>query len=323
MKITYVLSMLKFPIVEGTVSQAWNLAKAMKNEGFEVEIRVFDEIFKKECKDGVTIIRGPWKKILRLNTDVLHFFNAGRKHTIKMFFYSLLLSKSKKRILTVISGGESSVWKNGIITKFIKIFFRIDQLISFSYFKNKEFKKFDPLKPNFRKVSSKSKNPTLLYMHFLKVYKGFFDVVEAFRLAKKQIPKLSLIVCTPDKRIKEFSRKYKDVKFKGVIDPEKELSKAWIYLYPIQTSLRTLAVPVSLIEAVQTKTPFISTKVGLIPQYFNDFFLVQPRNPKKLAEKIIHFIKNHSKINPDNALKKKWTNKQVIDAYKKTYLFNN
>ena len=158
-------------------------------------------------------------------------------------------------------------------------------------------------------------------MSHLHQSKGIKEVLKAFTIVRRKIPKVQLVIADSGitqnriiyKQIQKMNRG--DIILKNIVVPEEELSKTWIYLYPLNTARETFSIPLSLIEAIQTKTPYISTKVGGIPEYFDSRTLVPPRNPESLAEKILELIRKPI-VYP---LKKEMSNEEVIKKHLKLY----
>ena len=105
-----------------------------------------------------------------------------------------------------------------------------------------------------------------------------------------------------------------DIILKEVVNPQEELSKAWVYVYPLRTERETFSVPLSLIEAIQIKVPYICTDVGGLKEYFDEKHLVKPGDVNALADKIEKFIKN-----PEVAPLKEKIDKMTVEEYMGLY----
>ena len=192
-----------------------------------------------------------------------------------------------------------------------------------------------PLIPKLKKSGGKSKHPTLLFMSHLSKIKGIEETLSAFMIAKNKVPDLRLLVCNSGlnkskendyylQKIRNINKRFNEqaVIVKGKVNPENELSNSWIYLYPIRSAKETFSVPLSFVEAIQVKTPFIGTNVGGINEYFKEDYLVKPKNYEALAKKIVSIIKNYNKIKIKKQLKlkQKIVNKEIIKKWEKIYL---
>ena len=77
---------------------------------------------------------------------------------------------------------------------------------------------------------------------------------------------------------------------KGVVNPLEELKKAWVYIYPFNTPMGTMAFALSLYEAEQCGTPFVACNVGGNAEFFDAKYLIEPGNENQLYDKIVFFI---------------------------------
>jgi glycosyltransferase involved in cell wall biosynthesis len=106
-----------------------------------------------------------------------------------------------------------------------------------------------------------------------------------------------------------------DIIVKKKVDPADELSRAWVYLYPIRQVQETFSVPLSFIEAMQVGTPFIGTNVGGIPEYFNKECLIPPGDVQALVKKIKSILREKK----TGTLKKRIDNAQTIQQFIRLY----
>ncbi len=332
MKIVYYVHDLQFPLREGIRKQAWWLAQAMKKEGHIVEIistsyqvKSKKKIIREEIP--ITYIR-PWR-LHSVNADVLHYLI----HPTPMIIPLILFAKCKTQTLTVHDGALNWCWKRAwwpflsplINAKINTITVQTEhqkQLLQKANLKVQSAK-IDPLLPSrpLQRKGAKNRIPTLLFMSHLHPSKGIKEVLKAFTIVRQKIPKVQLVIAdsgvTKNKKMYEYINKinHGDIILKNIVDPAEELSKAWVYLYPLNTARETFSIPLSLIEAIQIKTPYISTSVGGIPEYFDARTIVPPHNPELLAEKIVESIRK-PRIYP---LKKEINTEQAVKRYLKLY----
>ena len=113
------------------------------------------------------------------------------------------------------------------------------------------------------------------------------------------------------KKIKEEN----GIILKKVVNAQEELSKAWIYLYPIRSARETFSVPLSLIEAIQVGTPYITTNVGGVLEYFDEIHAVPAGDAGELVGKIEEFISKPIVL----PLRKKIDYKKTAEEYMKLY----
>ncbi|MBI2573110.1 glycosyltransferase family 4 protein [Candidatus Woesearchaeota archaeon] len=326
MKITYYVHDLSFPLAEGIRKQAWWMAQAMRKEGHEIEIISTSRKNMTLAREGITVRYIKSFHSIEVNTDIMHYLS----HPSPLFLRLVQRVNAKKQILTFFDGNCNGFWQRLWTPLLLPSFQnRIDHItyqtkyqqdvLEKTPFKDIAKTRIAPLIPNYKRSASRSLVPSLLFMSHLSPYKGIQDVLDAFEKVRKNIPDLTLTIC--DSSIKTNTKYHRRIKrtagitFKGKVDSQEELSKAWIYLYPVHGAQETFSVPISLIESIQVGTAFISTKVGGVAEYFPEKFLIDPQNPDQLAHKIMTLLTTTS----IPKMKRKIDNKETIKAFKKIY----
>tara|TARA_Y100000310_G_C20647640_1_gene797541 strand:+ start:627 stop:1667 length:1041 start_codon:yes stop_codon:yes gene_type:complete len=327
----------EFPLTEGLRKEVWLTAKELFKEGHNVEIRSFipDKYnpFKKktECiKEGIKIIRGTIFNMCCFKTEILHIFS----HPCPDIYPVINFAKYTKCFLTITDGELCRFWKgklapiiSSMINKKVNsIFLQTDyqKKIADKYLKCKTVV-IPPIIPIFSQTKKKSKTPSILFMSHLIKHKGIYEVLNAFKELREE-QKINLIIAdskiTKDtKKVYEYISRIgtKNIYLKKVVNPETELSNAWIYLYYFNSANNTFSLPLSLFESIQTNTPFISSDVGGMNEYFNSDFLIKPGNYKLLKKKIKELIKDYSKLNAGKILLKPVNNKDITKQLIKEY----
>jgi glycosyltransferase involved in cell wall biosynthesis len=324
MRITYYVHDLHFPVVEGVRKQAWWMAQEMQRLGHSVTILSTGHKKKKIIKDGVKIIYGnPFQIALAAKkTEIMHYIS----HPSPLLLPLLLMVKAKKHIMTLFDGNLNGFWKrewdvllsNVVRKKVTLITIQTEyqkRVLQKTRIKEIPRKVILPLIPHFKRTHKRSKNPTLLFMSHLSSFKGIDEVLRAFKTIKQEIPHLKLVICNSGINKNNKKIQNTDIILKGKVNPEEELSKAWVYLYPIQKTQETFSIPLSLIEAAQVKTQFIGTNVGGIAEYFPPSNLIPPKNHILLAQKIKHCI-THKNKTPQIS---KINNKDTLQQWQKIY----
>ena len=324
MRITYYVHDLEFPLREGVRKQAWWLAQAMKKRGHDVSIVSTSHRRGTVVVEGIPITYGNIFGICRIQTDVLHYIS----HPSPLILPSLLFARAKVSVMTMFDGELNGFFKRPwafalslLVTKKIK------KITLQTQYQKRALEKtrvrvpvmlVDPIIPMLQRKGRRSKHPSLLFMSHLYPSKGIAETLEAYRLARKEIPELTLTVA--NSAIRHYGEKMRelnedDVDVKRIVDPATELSKAWVYLYPILEAQETFSVPLSLIEAIQVRTPWISTRVGGIADYFDGKCLVAPGSAAELKDKIIEFVRRPYV----GRLKRKISNERVIAHFEEIY----
>ena len=160
--------------------------------------------------------------------------------------------------------------------------------------------RFKPYPEEASKLKAKMgiNGPIILYVGRITSYKGVDDIISAYRLAKKSIPELNLIIGgKPDffmrKIYEEWKQKYDDIYFLGFIS-DNEL--------PIYYSMGDIFVNYSnagegfgltLIEATACGIPVICSSLPAFREVLQDnAYFIPPKKPSILAKKMIYLIEN-------------------------------
>jgi glycosyltransferase involved in cell wall biosynthesis len=133
---------------------------------------------------------------------------------------------------------------------------------------------------------------SLLFTSRLVPNKNPITLIEAYKIAKKKIPKLNLIICGDGELMNECKKNSdEDMYLLGFVKNIPSFLKgADVFILAPDYE----ASPRSLMEAMAMGLPCIATKVGGIPDYLDETcgVFVEPKNPEMLAEKIVYLIEN-------------------------------
>jgi len=184
----------------------------------------------------------------------------------------------------------------------------IDMFIVPSNHIKKELKKrgFDSIKRTYNgikplKYSKIEKNNNLLYVGRLSKEKGVKYLLKAMPMTIKKLPKVHLDIVGdgPEKdNLINLTKKLKlekNVTFIGQI-PNKKIEKYYkkssIVIIP---SICPESFSLVGIEAMSVGRSVVASNVGAIPEWLEDEktgYLVEPKNPKQIAEKVIKLLSN-------------------------------
>jgi glycosyltransferase involved in cell wall biosynthesis len=160
--------------------------------------------------------------------------------------------------------------------------------------------KFKPYPNEAQKLKEKLNinGPVLLYIGRITQYKGVKNIIEAYKLVKNDYPNINLVIGgKPDflmeKEYNHWVYDYKDVRFLGFI-PEIDIpfyySMGDIF---ITYSSSSEGFGLTSLEAISCGTPVICSEISVYKEILEDHALfVPPRNPIKLAEKIILLLRD-------------------------------
>ncbi len=327
MRITYYVHDLTFPLREGVRKQAWWLAQAMKKRGHDVSIVCTSSQRKKIIVEGIPIAYGSALGIASLQTDVIHYIS----HPTPLIIPLLLRARARKQVMTLFDGYLNGFWKrpwSGLVSRLVSK--KVHSITLQTEYQKKLFTsaKIDahvhtipPIIPSFKRKGKKSKKASLLFMTHLHPLKGIYEVLGAYDFLAPQFPGLVLTIANSgithhSAVLQEIRRRDdKNIILKTVVDPAEELSHAWVYLYPIQSAQETFSVPLSLIESIQVKTPWISCDVGGLREYFDAPFLLPVHDVHALAACVARVLRKPSV----GKLLKNINNKKTIRAFEELY----
>ena len=155
-----------------------------------------------------------------------------------------------------------------------------------------------PKEAELLKENLKIKGPVLIYIGRIAFYKGVDDIIAAYRIAKKTIPDLNLVIGgKPDfqteKIYEEWKIKYKDIHFVGFL---KEQDLPFYYAMGdifITYSFASEGFGLTPIEAIACGTPVICSSIGAYKEILQDnAIFVPPKSPHQLAKEIVKLLKD-------------------------------
>lgn len=303
-----------FPVVMSTASKLYDVVKKHEMEIINVHYAIpystasylAREMFKSEGVKIpiVTTVHG---------TDV---HTIGQKKELKDIVRFTL--KSSDGITTVCKYLSDQVKRKFNIDNNVKVIY--------NYVDTERFRKTD--NPALRKKLGRG-GKIILHASNFRAIKNVDDIINTFRKVKKSVPsRLVLIGDGPEKqRIKRkvaSNKLSKDVLFISARkDIEKFYSASDIFML---ASIRE-GCPLSILEAMSSSLPVISTKVGGIPEVVQDGktgHLIKTSDVEKMADKTIDLLTNdkkREKMGKDARSKvmKNFTADKIIPQYESYY----
>ncbi|MCK4886665.1 MAG: glycosyltransferase family 4 protein [Planctomycetes bacterium] len=295
-----ILDSFQFPLREAIEKQIWWTAEKRRDEGFDVSIILLTNCEKKIEQDGVKIFFKNKKHILKnkLSGDYVHFIN----NVVSLGLLIVVLSRGHKT-LTLTDGyiwGQSRETLRKAISKVLPLIFNEIQV--YSNYQKKMLKIesseiVQPILPDIKGAGQHKRclEPTMLYMGHLSYFKGVDVIVEAFKKLVVDFENLKWVIANNMVRgdedlitkIKQLKEEYpENIVIKGVIDPIKELSEAWVYVYPFSEPGGTMAYPLSLYESLMCDTPFVACNVGANSEFFDEKHLIKPNDHRQMYSRI-------------------------------------
>jgi len=262
--------------------------------------------------------------LIRHSPDVIHINTSFGQYSFWRDLSYLVISKLfRKHIILQMHGGSLDEFRrrhsqlsNRLMTK---IFRMPERILVLSSIQKEPFRALNILhrvevvpnmidttkfnkKSNYRDGLGISSDVTVVLFvaaHFFKE-KGVWDVLEAISLVTKDYEQVLFVLVgggKEEKAMKQFchiKRLGKFVKFTGHLFNEVLINvflSSDIFILPTYSE----GFPLVILEAMAAGLPVISTPIRAIPDIIEDGvngFLIEPRNPAALAEKIIQLIED-------------------------------
>lgn len=252
----------------------------------------FDIIHGNSPKGILPIILSNQKRFISTIHDLGPFETSFTRIPIEKFIIKLAVERST--YITTCSDFIRKEIKDYIPKVDINTIFNLYSAIEDKY-------KPLPLEAKKLKQQLQIEGPIILYIGRIAKYKGVDNIIKAYKIAKKEIPNLNLVMGgKPDfymeKIYQEWKQKYKDIHFVGFVS-EKEI--------PVYYSMGDVFVTYSYasegfgltpIEAIACGTPVIcSSMIAYKEVLQNNAIFVPPRNSQQLAKEIVSLLKDDSK----------------------------
>jgi glycosyltransferase involved in cell wall biosynthesis len=298
------LDSFDFPLREATRKEVWWEADYRREEGYDVTVLIAgtprNELVKE--KDGIKISVIEPKKIPDLRADVVHCLTGSVSIWLPLF----RKVKAEKKILTLTDGwmlANNRIWLRKLVLR--RAFKYFDTVAVYSEYQKRIINddRVIIVKPHLPKLNipdvAEEEKPTVLYMGHISKSKGFDAIIPAMRQLLTENPDLRFVVANNMIQgdgeyldmIKALVEDYPDqVIIKGIVNPLEELKKAWVYIYPFNTPMGTMAFALSLYEAEQCGTPFVACDVSANAEFFDRKYLIQPDNCQQLYDRIKLFL---------------------------------
>ncbi|HIJ01803.1 TPA: glycosyltransferase family 4 protein [Candidatus Woesearchaeota archaeon] len=296
----------------------------------EYEIRVFNAAKSKTIKSNIlfNVINFLYRcskliiKVLTEKPEIVHVHLTAYKDFLqKDIFIKIVKLLNKKLIIHIHGGAFKDFYEKSSKNKRIKIIKTLDSADSlivlseiwYNYFKTLCPQQKIYILPNTidfklisqyrRKYSKKNKRIiNLLFVGRIEKQKGIFELLNAFSQIEDE--KMTLNIMGPfmnnEKEIMGLIEKlgiYRKVKFLGVIHGNKRLkyfAESDIFILPSHWE----GLPITILEAMASGLPIISTEVGAIPEIVKkeNGVLIKVGSVSELKKAIIKVRQNTKRI---------------------------
>ncbi len=305
----------EFPLAEAARKQLFATACRYRDRGDTAQILVVtrDRHTQFEC-DGIGIRIIEQNRLISLRHwcrgfDIIQYFGTTGVIAAAIGW----LTRSRPRTLTITDGGVFSTGKNRCRRK------RLARLIPRLYDKVEVYTKYQ--KELLYGVSKKYEDrisiirpmledppsslppvdlvPTIIYLGHLSRFKGVDIVLTVFERLADEIPNLRLTLAsnglTYDDDISDDVNRLVDrfpdrVALVGKVEVFEALSQAHLLMHPMRCHSGTFAVPLSLYESICCGTPFLSSRLEGLREYFDDTFLCDPGDTEQFVDRARYIL---------------------------------
>ena len=295
-------------------------------------------------------MRGLFKIIINMpKCNIVHVHTSSRWSFRRLFLIILFAKILSKKVVIHLHGGKFDIYYSQVFfVERITIrygFFLADKVIVLSNEWLKKIRVFCDSKkvsiiPNSvlilgqRELTTGKKSSiphTILFMGNMVSTKGVYDLLQAIELLNLDNTRIKVFLCG-NGEIENVKKRVADLGLNKIVnvpgwvsgrEKKKLLNEAYLYVLPSYFE----GLPMSILEAMATGTPVISTPVGGIPYAVKDGyngFLVPVNSPKALAAKIERLLVNeklwaHLAQNAFKTIKNKFsidqTEKKLLKLY--------
>jgi glycosyltransferase involved in cell wall biosynthesis len=148
-------------------------------------------------------------------------------------------------------------------------------------------------------VRSASEHTNILYLGNVSKEKGVWEVLKAYQVlfGQKGFKNLRCVMAGEGSELKRLKEQAKDqgldIEFPGYVRGKQKIEafkNAHVYVFP---SVHGEGMPTSVLEAMAFGLPVITTRVGGVPDFFEDGkmgFFLDSRDPEHIAEKVRYLL---------------------------------
>jgi glycosyltransferase involved in cell wall biosynthesis len=175
-----------------------------------------------------------------------------------------------------------------------------------------------------RASTRRDQNMKLLFMGIPSPNKGLDVLLDAYGILLREYSDAELIIADSGEDAKasldarQMIRRLKledKIRHVGVVDAQKTLSQVDLFVYPARTIKDTMAIPISILEALSVGTPAVSTAIGGVAEALPSRHIAHPGDHRSLYEAMSAALKEkHAPVLPSRFLKQ-----NVLPQYLELY----
>lgn len=179
-------------------------------------------------------------------------------------------------------------------------------------------------KPNKEKTLEENDRVKLLFMGVPSRDKGLDVLLKAYAILLREYPNSRLIMAdsgrnreasTEARKLISQLRLQEYIDYTGVVNPLEMLSHADLFVYPARTIKDTMAIPLSILEALSVGTPAVSADIGGVSEALPTSHIAQPGDHLTLY----HAMSKALKSRDPPPLPPKFLKENVLPMYLELY----
>ena len=345
----------------GAEIAAYNMAKYFTKKEHEIHVitTLFEEGNNETIDEGFFVHSLPWSKIKffggllywinafrqlkKINPDILHF------QGIDIDLFTFFLIKIQKKPYVVWAQGSDVYFQSKVKRLKSKIVLKnANAVVALTedmknHIKNIykrdifvipngiDLSKFESLSKDYfyKKFGFEKNTKIILYVGTFRPVKGLKYLIEAMKIIGDKEKRLVIIGHGKEKD--DLENLVKNFKLENCVTFIGKTPNQEVFRYMASSDVFVLpslseGFPITILEAMASALPIVATKVRGLPEIFKDGqngFLVEPRNPEQIAEKVILLLndeKLRKRISINNTEEvKKYDWKIVIDKLENVY----
>jgi len=152
------------------------------------------------------------------------------------------------------------------------------------------------------KLKIRKNEKIIFFAGTLKLVKGIRYLIEAINIIKQKIPEARLLLVGDGEEDENLKKLVRQLSLENYVIFFGKVSNEEIPKYMVASDIFVLpslseSFGIVNIEAMASGLPIIATKVGGIPEIIKDGengFLVEPKNPEQIAERILYLLSNNN-----------------------------
>jgi len=326
----FILDKIEVPPVTGERKLVTELAKSLSI--LKREVYLYSEVCKTQI-EGVKNARIQDLALLPLKSKNVIYQYQVSSGVFKKTFWTRFLGNA--RFIYAFMGGDLDAIFFEKRSLSLRLFEHVvDKVVVLTEYQRRSMKRLldvdivviPPFVDELGKKSTRvrrNESVRLLFMGIPSINKGVDVLLNAYSILLQEYSNSQLIIADSGEdpkasmRAKKMIRRLNlesKIEYVGVVDSLEILSCVDLFVYPARTIKDTMAIPLSILEALSSGTPAVSTEIGGVSEALSSGHIAKPGDHISLYEAISRALKENSAALPSKFLKK-----NVLPLYLKLY----